>query len=268
MKTVGFVGAGNMARALGGGMNQRKEGAISLFASDPSREALEQFEASTGGQAREGVAALLEVSEWVFLAIKPQILATVLPTLRPHLRDHHRVVSIVAGASLETLEQGLGGGARVIRTMPNTPALVGQGMTVLVGGENASTADVKTARGLFEGVGEALVVEDEGLLDAVTAVSGSGPGFLFAYAEASLAAARSAGLSADLSRQLVQQTIIGAAALWRESGESPGTLRERVTSPGGTTEAGLAALSENGFSDAVGAAIAAACARSRELADA
>jgi pyrroline-5-carboxylate reductase len=149
--------------------------------------------------------------------------------------------------------------------MPNTPALVREGMTVLVGGGAATTDDVETARQLFVGVGEAVVVAEESLLDAVTAVSGSGPGFVFAFAEAWLRAAEAAGLAPDLAQRLVKQTLFGAAALWRQSAEPVERLRAMVTSPGGTTQAGLEALEARAFAQAVGAAIDAAARRSKEL---
>jgi pyrroline-5-carboxylate reductase len=188
-----------------------------------------------------------------------------LPRLAPHLGERHLVVSIVAGIRLKTLSQGLRAETRIVRAMPNTPALVGEGMTVLVAGERATAEDAATAREIMAAAGEVVVVEDEGLLDAVTAVSGSGPGFVFAFAEAWLAGAEAVGLEPELARVLVRQTLLGAATLWQRTGEEVATLRAGVTSPGGTTQAGLEALAARGFATAVRAALEAATQRSREL---
>jgi pyrroline-5-carboxylate reductase len=266
MKTIGFVGAGNMARALGGGLARGEHaGRFALCATDPDATALERFRTETGGRAMEDVAALASASDLLVLAVKPQVLGALLPKLAPHRKPHHLFVSIAAGIRLRTLAQGLGADARIVRTMPNTPALVGLGMSVLVAGEHATAEDVASARAVLEAAGRVMVVDDEDLLDAVTAVSGSGPGFVFAFAEAWLAAAEAVGLTAEQARLLVRQTLLGSATLWERSEEEVGALRAAVTSPGGTTQAGLEALAARGFATAVRAAIEAATRRSREL---
>lgn len=264
MKTIGFVGAGNMARALGGGIAKRGDG-FALRAIDPVPEAVAAFTEATGGEGAGDAAGLLAVSDVVVLAVKPQVLAEVMAELRPHVGSRHLFVSIVAGATLSGMAAGLGDDARIVRAMPNTPALVQQGMTVLVGGRHATAEDLRLSEELFAAVGRAVVADDEALLDAVTAVSGSGPGFLFAYAEAMLAAATGAGLPGDLAEALVKQTLLGSAVLWNESTEGVDVLRQRVTSPGGTTQAGLEALAAEGFPQVIRAAIEAATRRSREL---
>ncbi len=175
------------------------------------------------------------------------------------------MLSIAAGFTLRALARALGAQSRLVRAMPNTPALVRAGITVLVGGGASTADDVALAQRIFAGVGEVIVVEDEGLLDAVTAVSGSGPGFVFAFAEAWLRAAEAVGLAPELAERLVRQTLLGAATLWKESSEPVDRLRAMVTSPGGTTLAGLEALEARGFAAAVRAAIEAATRRSREL---
>ncbi len=257
------MGAGNMARALGGGLAGRDE--FALVATDPVAEAIAAFREATGGAAADDVASLLAQSDVVIVAVKPQVLPEVLASMKPHVDGRHLVVSIVAGGPGRTFTRALFAGVRVVRAMPNTPALVGEGMTVLVGGGSADRADRETAEEIFSAVGRAVTVDDEHMLDAVTAVSGSGPGFLFAYAEAMLQAADEVGLPADLARMLVQQTILGSARLWLQSAEGVDVLRERVTSPGGTTQAGLEALGAHGFGAAIGAAVEAASRRSREL---
>lgn len=264
MKTIGFIGAGNMARALGGGIAKQRAD-VALVATDPVSEAVAAFRKATGGEGVRDVEALLAAADVVVLAVKPQVLGEVMAAAKPHVGSRHLVLSIVAGATLQGMAAGLGDEVRLVRAMPNTPALVQQGMTVLVGGEHATDEDLRLAEGLFAAVGRAVVVADEGLLDAVTAVSGSGPGFLFAYAEAMLKSAAAVGLPDELSQELVQQTILGSAVLWRESPEGVDVLRQRVTSPGGTTQAGLEALDARGFQEVIRAAIEAATRRSKEL---
>src|SRR5262249_19541267 len=184
-------------------------------------------------------------------AVKPQVLGPLLPKIAPHLKPDHVILSIAAGIRLRTLAQGLGERARIVRAMPNTPALVGQGMSVLVAGPHASPDDIAMAKAVLEAAGRVLVVDDEALMDAVTAVSGSGRGLVVAFAEAWLAGAEAVGLTADQARLLVRQTLLGSAALWDRSDEDVASLRAAVTSPGGTTQAGLEALAARGFATAV-----------------
>ena len=263
---IGFIGAGNMACALGGGLaGQADTASWELLAADPAQEALDRFVEATGGRGLPDLETLASRADVLVLAVKPQVVQEVLSALRPHAGQQHLLVSIVAGATVRSLSRGLDGDLRIVRAMPNTPALVGQGMTVLVGGAGASPEDVSLAEEIFTGVGQAVVVEDEALLDPVTAVSGSGPAFVFAYAEALLEAAEAVGLPEKLAAQLVQQTVVGAGVLWRESGEEVHELRRRITSPGGTTQAGLEALAARDLGETVNAAIEAATKRSREL---
>jgi pyrroline-5-carboxylate reductase len=174
-------------------------------------------------------------------------------------------VSIAAGVPLRRLEEGLGLGTRVIRVMPNTPALLGKGVSVLVRGTNATEADLRAAMRVFRAVGDALVVGDERLLDAVTGLSGSGPAYVYRFAEALIEAGARQGLDPALAGRLAFGTIEGAAAMLVEARMTPRELREMVSSPGGTTLAGLAALDRAGFMQAVTAAVGAATERSREL---
>ena len=263
MKCVGFIGAGNMARAMGGGIAAGRPD-VRIVATDPDEGARERFAKETGGT----IASLDEViaaADVLVLAVKPQVLGTVLDKLAGKARAEQIVVSIAAGFTLKSLARKLGATSRLVRAMPNTPALVGEGITVLVGVGAATADDLETVRGLFTSVGDAAVIADEAQLDAVTAVSGSGPGFVFAFAEAWLKAAESAGLAPELAERLVKQTLFGAATLWRTSGDPPDKLRAMVTSPGGTTLAGLEALEARGFARAIASAIEAAARRSKEL---
>jgi pyrroline-5-carboxylate reductase len=261
---IGFIGAGNMACAMGGGL---KAGGtdVSLIATDPEPRALQRFATETGGRAVTAVDEVLAAADVIVLAVKPQMLGAVLDAIAGRVRPEQVVLSIAAGFTLERLASRLGASCRLVRAMPNTPALIREGMTVLVGGAAATAHDLEVARRMFFAVGDAVVVDDEALLDAVTAVSGSGPGFVFAFAEAWLRAAESAGLAPDLAERLVKQTLFGAAGLWRQSAEPVDHLRAMVTSPGGTTLAGLQALEAGDFAGTVAAAIAAAARRSKEL---
>lgn len=264
MSCIGFIGAGNMARAMGGGIAAGGAG-VRLLATDPDAQATARFAAETGGASAASLDEVVAASDVLVLAVKPQVLGGVLDRLQGKVRAEQIVVSIAAGFTLAGLARKLGATSRLVRAMPNTPALVREGVTVLVGGGGATAADVEVVRTLFTSVGDAVVVGEEALLDAVTAVSGSGPGFVFAFAEAWLRAAESAGLAPELAERLVKQTLFGAATLWRTSGDPPGRLRAMVTSPGGTTLAGLEALEARGFARAVAAAIDAATRRSKEL---
>ena len=263
MKCVGFIGAGNMARAMGGGIAAGRPD-VRIVATDPDEGARERFAKETGGT----IASLDEViasADVLVLAVKPQVLGAVLDKLAGKARAEQIVVSIAAGFTLKSLARKLGATSRLVRAMPNTPALVGEGITVLVGGGAATADDLESVRGLFTSVGDAVAIADEAQLDAVTAVSGSGPGFVFAFAEAWLKAAESAGLAPELAERLVKQTLFGAATLWRTSGDPPDKLRAMVTSPGGTTLAGLEALEARGFARSIASAIEAAARRSKEL---
>ena len=263
---VGFVGGGNMAGALIKGL--LAAGLYSpeqLWASDVDA----QKRASLRRRFRVGVtednAALVRGSKVIVLAVKPQIMDAVLAQLREAVTPAKLFLSIAAGVSTARLEAGLGTGARVLRIMPNTPALLGKGMSVLVRGRHATGADERLGLRLLRAVGQAVAVQDERLLDAVTGLSGSGPAYVYLFAEGLIAGGIKAGLAAPLANQLVLQTLTGGAAMLRETGESPEALRAMVTSPGGTTLAGLTELEARGFKDAVAAAVVAATRRSEEL---
>jgi len=264
MKRLGFVGAGNMARAIGAGLVRSGAGYV-LAASDTDVAQRERFHAETGGSGVPDNLHLVEQSEVVLLAVKPQVMDQVLAEIAPAIRPSHLVISIAAGIPLATLSRALAAGTRTVRVMPNMPALIGKGMSVMVGGAAASSEDLRITEQLFAGIGEVVAIDDERLMDAVTAVSGSGPGFIFAFAEALVEAAQEVGLSADLAVTLVEQTLYGAAALLHRSPETAATLRAMVSSPGGTTLAGLDALAAGGFSETLRSAIRAATRRSREL---
>ncbi len=266
MKKIGFVGAGNMAGALVKGLlATRRYRTQDMWASDVDTRQLRRFKQSYGvGRAPDNL-ALAGQSALVVLAVKPQIIGSVLEEVRGAVSRRRLFVSIAAGVPTARLEAGLGPQARVVRAMPNTPALVGAGATVLVRGKRATLADERRAAALFSAVGEVVHVRDETLMDAVTGLSGSGPAFVYLFAEALITAATAEGLSVPVARKLAYQTLSGAALMLQETGKSPEELRAMVTSPGGTTLAGLGALESGRFRATVMAAVTAATRRSREL---
>lgn len=264
-KTVAFIGAGNMAGALIRGLiGTDTVPADRIIASDPDRARLDAMKAELGVRTFESNADALENADVVVLATKPQVFPQVLAGLGSALRPDALVVSIAAGISTRIIERALPDGARVVRTMPNTPALVGAGATGLAGGTHATEDDLAVAEALFESVGLCVRVP-EAQIDAVTGLSGSGPAYVFAMIEALRDAGAREGLSEETAQRLAAQTILGAARLLLEGDESPETLRERVTSPGGTTRAGLDALEASGFAETLAGAVRAATRRSNEL---
>jgi pyrroline-5-carboxylate reductase len=269
MKKIGFVGAGNMAGALVKGLLRAGRCTpADVWVSDAADAQIRRLKRAYKIEGTRDNKALVRGSQTIVLAVKPQVMAEVLDDIRPEATPKKLFISIAAGFPLQRLEQGLGSGARVVRVMPNTPCLVGKGMSVAVVGSHATPADLKQTLKLFNACGEAVAITGEALLDAVTALSGSGPAFVYAFGEAMIDGAIRGGLSPQLAAKLCFQTIAGAAAMLLESGMSPRELREMVTSPGGTTLAGLTALDQHRFRDVVIAAIEAATRRAHELAGA
>ena len=218
-----------------------------------------------GVEALEDNVAVVRTSAVIVLAVKPQILPQVLDDVRAAADGKRLFISIAAGVPIRRIARGLGENARIVRVMPNTPALLGMGMSVLVRGPRASRKDLMTALAIFRGIGDAVAVEDEGLIDPVTGLSGSGPAYVYRFAEAMIEGGIRVGLAPDLARRLAFQTIAGAAAMLQKTKRTPKELREMVSSPGGTTLAGLAVLEGAGFGEAIPGAISAATARSKEL---
>lgn len=263
---VGFLGAGNMAGALIRGLISAglcRSGEV--CASDVEPDKLRGLKRGMGIETTMDNVGLVRASKVVVLAVKPQVLDAVLAEIGPAVTSKPLFVSIAAGVRAKRIEAALGGKPRVVRVMPNTPALLAKGMAAVVRGTHATGADERFALKLFRAVGKAVAVPDEALLDAVTGLSGSGPAYVYLFAEALIRGGIAAGLSAELAAELAFQTIVGAGAMLQETGETPRRLREMVTSPGGTTLAGLNELGRRGFSDAVAAAVVAATRRSIEL---
>jgi pyrroline-5-carboxylate reductase len=261
---VGFIGAGQMATALGQGLV--KAGLVEaarLAASDPSAEARQRFAVATSARALTDNAALVRQSDVVFLAVKPQQMAGVLAELHGQL-DRKLVISIAAGIRLAQLAEGLGAGPRLVRVMPNTPCLIGQGASGFCLGPEATQDDARLVQSLLEAVGIACQV-DEKLIDAVTGLSGSGPAFVYVMIEALSDGGVRVGLPRAVASLLAAQTVRGAAEMVLATREHPGVLKDRVASPGGTTIAGLQALETAGLRAALMAAVEAATKRSVEL---
>ncbi len=266
LKKVGFVGAGNMAGALiRGFLQSRLYRPEELWVSDVAAEQLRRIKKEFRVEGCTSNRELVRGSETIILAVKPQILNGVLGEIQPEVSPDKLFISIAAGFPLWRLEEGLGKKARVVRVMPNTPALVGKGMAVVVRGSRAKVRDERLALNLFRGVGEAIAIRDETLMDAVTGLSGSGPAYVYLFAEALIEGGKREGLSPPVATLLTLQTLEGAVAMLKETGRSPKELRDMVTSPGGTTLAGLARLEEGHFGETVSAAVSAATRRSKEL---
>jgi pyrroline-5-carboxylate reductase len=263
---VGFVGGGNMATALIKGLLAAKlYRSDQLCASDVDAPKLAALRRRFKVGTTNDNAALVRDVRVILIAVKPQIIDAVLAQMRPAVTPQKLFVSIAAGITTARLEAGLGAGARVLRAMPNTPALLGKGVSVLTPGRHATAADERLGLRLLGAVGQAVAVKDEAWLDAVTGLSGSGPAYVYLFAESLIAGGVAAGLPAELATQLALQTITGAAAMLQETGETPEALRAMVTSPGGTTLAGLGELERSGFKDAVVAAVVTATRRAHEL---
>jgi len=263
-KTIAFLGAGNMAEALVKGLLRAGVAAASeIVCSEPRRERGAELVERHGVRLAVSNRAAVEEVDVIVLSVKPQALAAVLDEAGPALGPKKLVISIVAGAPLAAIERGAKG-ARVVRTMPNTPALVGAGATALAPGRHATADDLALARSLFDAVGSSVVV-DESLLDAVTGLSGSGPGYVFVIIEALSDAGVKVGLTRAAALQLAAQTVLGSAKLVLETGEHPGRLKDQVTSPGGTTIAGLHAMEARCLRAALIEGVEAATRRSREL---
>jgi pyrroline-5-carboxylate reductase len=266
--TLAFIGCGNMARSLIGGLIADGWDPSRIRAADADPAQLERisrtFPVSTYTE-NEAAAAGADV---VVLAVKPQITAAVALELSGTIAQQQPlVISIAAGIRESALRSWLGEQTAIVRSMPNTPAMVQSGVTALYANPAVSEARRSIAESILRAVGVALWIEDEALMDAVTALSGSGPAYFFLFMEALQTAGIGMGLPPETARLLTLQTAIGAAKMALESSEDVTRLRRQVTSPGGTTESAVAVLEANGFADLVNKALQAAASRSRELAD-
>lgn len=266
-KTIGFIGAGNMAEAMIRGLLRGGDFAIAqIAASGPREERMRELRDTYGIYATTDN-KVPAASEIVVLSVKPQILSRVLDEIGTTISSEALVISIAAGVPVAAIQSRLATGTRVVRAMPNTPALVDAAATAIARGEYARESDLEDAKRIFDAIGTTVIL-DESLLDAVTGLSGSGPAYVFLILEALSDAGVKVGLSRRTSQLLAAQTVLGSAKLLLETNEHPGMLKDMVTSPGGTAITGLHTLEHGGVRTTLMNAVEAATRRSRELGEA
>lgn len=263
---ISFLGGGNMAAALIGGLLERGFAAADLQVVDVSAQSCERLGRRFDVRAVTAIDDMFLSCDLLVLAVKPQQMKAAVAPLAGRLANH-LVVSIAAGLRMADISRWLGGHHRMVRAMPNTPALIGAGVTGLCADASVDAIGREAAARVLAAVGSVVWIRDEAMMDAVTAVSGSGPAYVFHFLEALEAAGRALGFDEATARELAIGTVLGAARLAAEAEESPAVLRERVTSKGGTTAAALASLGESGVFDAIVRAVQAAAERGRELGD-
>ncbi len=264
--TIAFIGGGNMVRSLAGGLVAQDTPAAAIRVAEPVAALREALAGDFGIKAFATAAEAVKGAHvWMF-AVKPQVMRTVCESLAPLAQaEQPLVVSVAAGITSVQIGHWLGGGLGVVRAMPNTPALLGAGATGLYANAHVDAHGRAMAEQLLAAAGSIAWIADETQMDAVTALSGSGPAYVFLLAEAMIAAGEAEGLPRDAASALALQTVLGAARMLVESGEAPDELRKRVTSPNGTTQAALEIFETGRFRDLVAHAIHAARERSREL---
>lgn len=266
---IAFIGGGNMAAALIEGLRKNQSpDAVNepvLTVSDPSQTRLELLSSLYGVQGATDNTLAIDSADLVVLAVKPDRVRAVAKEIATVLQPHQLVVSVAAGITIDALQRWLGGHEAVVRAMPNTPAMAGCGATGLYASPVLTPNQRNLAESLMRAVGLVQWVEQEADMDGVTALSGSGPAYIFLVMEAMQAAAEDLGLPSQTARLLTLETVYGAARLAMSADESPAQLRARVTSPNGTTERGIAALEQGGLREAFAKALSAAHQRSIEL---
>ena len=260
---ITFIGGGNMASALIAGLAGKD-----IHVIDPNPDALARLAAQYGVSTSAAIDAAVAASDVIVLAVKPQQMRDVAAALLPHLQaSQPLILSIAAGIRGADLARWLGGYGAIVRTMPNTPALIGLGITGMVAMDGVSAVQKTAADDIMKAVGQTVWLADEAQIDPVTAVSGSGPAYVFYFIEAMQQAAVEMGLSEEQGRQLALATFVGAAQLAAQSSDPVPLLREKVTSTGGTTYAALTSMEQSGVKEKIIVAMKAAAARGRELGD-
>lgn len=266
---IAFIGGGNMAGALISGLVNKLAAPTQIHVIDLNSDSLQNLVARYGVSTSlsiEQAASYLRGADLIVLAVKPQQLHKVAASLSPHIQSQI-VLSVAAGIRAADLSRWLGGYQKIVRAMPNTPAMIGLGMSGLYAMDTVSEAERSVAQNIMQAVGDTLWVEQEAMIDAVTAVSGSGPAYVFYFIEAMQEAAQQLGFDAVQARQLALATFQGAAQLAQQSDESVSILRERVTSKGGTTYAALCSMDASAVKPAIHQAVLAAAQRGKELGD-
>lgn len=265
IQTLGLVGGGQMGEALVRGIIESGLlAAGKIMVAEPYGDRREYLQSTYSIKVTDSTAELAESCSIIILAVKPQIMDMVLGQYREHLGAGHLVISIAAGVTIGQLEKGLGSDRRIVRVMPNTPCLVLAGASALSGNSHADGADIDVSLQIFSAVGTCVEVP-ENMLDAVTGLSGSGPGYVFTFLEAMIDGGVLAGIPRPVAEQLAVQTLYGSAKLARETGEPAAVLKGRVTSPGGTTITGLQVMEEAGLRGTVMTTVVAATERSKVL---
>jgi pyrroline-5-carboxylate reductase len=262
---ITFIGGGNMASALISGLANPPRSDLQMRVVDPSHEARTRLGTTFGLETFTDSVAAIGGADVVLLAIKPQTMPDVLHELAGHVRPGQLLLSIAAGTTISTIQEHLGSELAIVRCMPNTPALIGHGITGMTAGSHCSVLQRAIAEEIMSAAGEVVWLEDETLMDAVTAVSGTGPAYFFLLTEVLAVAARELGLPPAVADRLAAITCFGAGAMVASSPDEAEELRRRVTSPGGTTEAAMAVLESGGFRQLMIRAAEAARDRSREL---
>ena len=264
---IAFIGGGNMARSLIGGMIATGISNQNISVSEPRADLRKTLNEDFGVNASEENAPVAKGADVVVLAVKPQILQEVVTPLGSLVAEARPLlISVAAGVTSSSIERWVGSQPALIRIMPNTPALIGAGISALYANSNVSDDQRALAEKIMAAVGKTIWIKEETLMDAVTAVSGSGPAYFFYVMQAIHDAAVREGLDAQTARLLSLETALGAARLAVESTEDPGSLQKQVTSPGGTTEAAIKVLNDSGVRDTLQQAVSAARARGAELA--
>jgi pyrroline-5-carboxylate reductase len=264
--TISFIGAGNMASAIIGGMLDNGFQADKIWVSAPDDNHLQSIRKRFGISVTTDNRYCAQQADMVVLAVKPQVMAEVCQDIAPVVQNTRPLmVSIAAGLTADTLDEWLGGGLPLVRVMPNTPSLVGKGAAGLYANSQVKDKQKKMVQAVFESIGSALWVEDENLLHAVTALSGSGPAYFFLMLEALESAATEAGIDPETARELAIQTMAGAAEMAGRSEHDPAQLKRNVMSPGGTTEQAIHTFEDGGLRDLVKEAYGAAFKRSQEM---
>ena len=264
-KVIGIIGCGNMGRGiLEGVLNNGLAEADKVFIYDKNLSKTHEIGEELGVCVSETGLELMKEAEVVILAVKPNIYKPVLEEIKGAVRENQIIVTIAAGITLDFVEGILGQDKHIVRTMPNTPALVGEGMTAVVPGKGSREEDLKTVVDIFSGIGKVEIVP-EYLIDAVTGVSGSSPAYVYMFIEAMADGAVLAGMPRDKAYKFAAQAVLGSAKMVLESGKHPGELKDMVCSPGGTTIEAVKSLEENGFRGVVINAVLACIERSREM---
>jgi pyrroline-5-carboxylate reductase len=262
---IAFIGGGNMAEAmissiLKNNLASAKDVTVSDVDANKLKNLVQKYKLN---ELKDNLLAV-EGKDVIILAVKPQVLAAVVPDLKGKLKPNQLVISILAGKSIKTIGEGLDHNC-IVRSMPNTPAQIGEGMTVWTATSEVTEAQKQMASKLLGAMGTEIFVADEKYLDMATAVSGSGPAYVFLFVESMTAAAVKLGWTPEIAQKLVMQTLLGAGDLLQKSGKSPQELRRMVTSPGGTTAEAIAAFEKGGFAELVEKAVFAAYDKAKQL---